>query len=91
MNTDQIGSDVFQGLTLQARLNLCKKHSYLLKNPEDTARVFKEAFYIAGTGRPGPVLIDIPMDVQKSVIDFEYPEKCEIRSYKPTKRATTFR
>ncbi|WP_278245384.1 hypothetical protein [Ruminococcus albus] len=47
-------------------------------------RVFKEAFYIAGTGRPGPVLIDVPMDVQKMMVDFKYPKKCEIRSYKPT-------
>ena len=84
VNTDQIGSDVFQEADITGSAEPFVKHSYLLKDPEDTARVFKEAFYIAGTGRPGPVLIDIPMDVQKAVIDFEYPEKCEIRSYKPT-------
>ena len=84
VNTDQIGSDVFQEADITGSAEPFVKHSYLLKDPEDTARVFKEAFYIAGTGRPGPVLIDIPMDVQKAVIDFEYPVKCEIRSYKPT-------
>ena len=84
VNTDQIGSDVFQEADITGSAEPFVKHSYLLKDPEDTARVFKEAFYIAGTGRPGPVLIDIPMDVQKAVVDFEYPEKCEIRSYKPT-------
>lgn len=83
VNTDQIGSDVFQEADITGAAEPFVKHSYLLKNPEDTARVFKEAFYIAGSGRPGPVLIDVPMDVQKAVIDFSYPEKCEIRSYKP--------
>ncbi|MGN0594605.1 MAG: biosynthetic-type acetolactate synthase large subunit [Hominimerdicola sp.] len=84
VNTDQIGSDVFQEADITGSAEPFVKHSYLLKNPDDLARVFKEAFYIAGSGRPGPVLIDVPMDVQKAVIDFEYPEKCEIRSYKPT-------
>lgn len=84
VNTDQIGSDVFQEADITGAAEPFVKHSYLLKNPEDTPRVFKEAFYIAGTGRPGPVLIDIPMDVQKMEIDFKYPEKCDIRSYKPT-------
>lgn len=84
VNTDQIGSDVFQEADITGAAEPFVKHSYLLKDPGDTARVFKEAFYIAGSGRPGPVLIDIPMDVQKEVIDFTYPEKCEIRSYKPT-------
>lgn len=83
VNTDQIGSDVFQEADITGSAEPFVKHSYLLKNPNDLARVFKEAFYIAGTGRPGPVLIDVPMDVQKAVIDFEYPEKCEIRSYRP--------
>lgn len=84
VNTDQIGSDVFQEADITGAAEPFVKHSYLLKEPDDLARVFKEAFYIAGTGRPGPVLIDIPMDVQKAEIDFEYPYKCEIRSYKPT-------
>lgn len=84
VNTDQIGSDVFQEADITGSAEPFVKHSYLLKNPNDLAKVFKEAFYIAGSGRPGPVLIDVPMDVQKAEIDFQYPEKCEIRSYKPT-------
>ncbi len=84
VNTDQIGSDVFQEADITGAVEPFIKHSYLLKNPEDLPRVFKEAFYIAGTGRPGPVLIDVPMDVQKAEIDFEYPEAVDIRGYKPT-------
>ena len=75
VNTDQIGSDVFQEADITGAAEPFVKHSYLLKNPDDVARVFKEAFYIAGTGRPGPVLIDVPMDVQKMTVDFSYPKK----------------
>ena len=84
VNTDQIGSDVFQEADITGAAEPFVKHSYLLKNADDLPQVFKEAFYIAGTGRPGPVLIDVPMDVQKAEIDFEYPESVDIRSYKPT-------
>ena len=84
VNTDQIGSDVFQEADVTGAAEPFVKHSYLLKDPKDVAKVFKEAFYIAGTGRPGPVLIDVPMDVQKMTVDFTYPKKAEIRSYKPT-------
>lgn len=90
VNTDQIGSDVFQEADITGAAEPFVKHSYLLKDPEDTAKVFKEAFYIAGSGRPGPVLIDVPMDVQKMTIDFNYPKKCEIRSYKPTGKGNAF-
>lgn len=84
VNTDQIGRDVFQEADITGAAEPFVKHSYLLSNPSDLPRVFKEAFYIAGTGRPGPVLIDIPMDVQKSEIDFEYPDSVSIRGYKPS-------
>lgn len=84
VNTEQIGRDVFQEADITGSAEPFVKHSYLLKRPEDTARVFKEAFYIAGTGRRGPVLIDIPFDVQKAEIDFEYPEAVDIRSYRPS-------
>ncbi|MBP3799315.1 MAG: biosynthetic-type acetolactate synthase large subunit [Ruminococcus sp.] len=84
VNTDQIGSDVFQEADVTGAAEPFVKHSYLLKDPEDVGRVFKEAFYIAGSGRPGPVLIDVPMDVQKMMVDFKYPKSCLIRSYKPT-------
>lgn len=83
VNTDQIGRDVFQEADITGAAEPFVKHSYLLSDPKNLPRVFKEAFYIAGTGRPGPVLIDIPMDVQKAEIDFEYPDSVSIRGYKP--------
>ena len=90
VNTDQIGSDVFQEADITGAAEPFVKHSYLVKDPNDIPRVFKEAFYIAGSGRPGPVLIDMPMDVQKAEIDFEYPKKVDIRSYKPTLKGNAF-
>lgn len=84
VNSDQIGRDVFQEADITGSAEPFVKHSYLLKRPEDTAEVFKRAFYIAGTGRRGPVLIDVPFDIQKAEIDFEYPETVEIRSYRPS-------
>ena len=81
-----LGSDVFQEVDITGACEPFIKHSYLLKDPKEVARVFKEAFYIAGTGRPGPVLSDIPMDVQKMQVDFTYPEEVSIRSYKPTSK-----
>ena len=84
VNTDQIGRDVFQEADITGSAEPFVKHSYLLKKPEDTARVFKEAFYIAGSGRRGPVLIDIPYDVQLAEINFEYPDTVDIRSYRPS-------
>lgn len=84
VNSDQIGRDVFQEADITGSAEPFVKHSYLLKRPEDTAEVFKRAFYLAGTGRRGPVLIDVPFDVQKAEIDFEYPETVDIRSYRPS-------
>lgn len=81
-----LGSDVFQEVDITGACEPFIKHSYLLKDPAQVARVFKEAFYIAGSGRPGPVLIDVPMDVQKMEVDFEYPKEVSIRSYKPTSK-----
>ena len=83
VNTDQIGSDVFQEADITGSAEPFVKHSYLLKDPEDTARVFKEAFYIARTGRPGPVLIDLPKDVMAELGSAEYPKTVNIRGYKP--------
>lgn len=84
VNCDQIGRDVFQEADITGSAEPFVKHSYLVKNAQDLPRVMKEAFYIAGSGRPGPVLIDVPMDVQNQEIDFSYPQKAQIRSYKPT-------
>lgn len=90
VNSDQIGRDVFQEADITGSAEPFVKHSYLLNRPEDTAEVFKRAFYIAGTGRKGPVLIDVPCDVQKAEIDFEYPETVEIRSYRPSSKGNGF-
>lgn len=84
VNSDQIGRDVFQEADITGAAEPFVKHSYLVKDAESVPQVFKRAFYIAGSGRPGPVLIDMPFDVQKEEIDFIYPETVEIRSYKPS-------
>lgn len=80
-----LGRDVFQEADMRGATRSFVKHSYLVKNPDDIPRVFKEAFYIASTGRKGPVLIDIPMDVQQAELKkkFEYPAEVIIRGYKP--------
>lgn len=90
VNTEQIGRDVFQEADITGSAEPFVKHSYLLKRPEDTAEVFKRAFYIAGTGRRGPVLIDVPFDVQLAEIDFEYPDSVEIRSYRPSTKGNGY-
>lgn len=82
--TDQIGRDVFQEADITGATEPFCKHNYLVKNAKDLPRIFKEAFHIAATGRPGPVVIDIPIDVQKKEINFEYPAAVEIKGYKPT-------
>ncbi len=84
VNSDQIGRDVFQEADITGSSEPFVKHSYIVKNPASICDVIKKAFYIAETGRPGPVLIDVPMDVQLMETEFLYPDKVEIRSYKPT-------
>jgi len=84
VNSDQIGRDVFQEADITGAAEPFVKHSYLVKNAQEIPQIFKEAFYIAGSGRPGPVLIDIPMDIQNVDINFDYPKEVSIRSYKPT-------
>ncbi len=84
VSTELLGRDVFQEADITGAAEPFVKHSYLVKEPESIARVMKEAFYIASTGRPGPVLIDIPVDVQRVKIKFDYSFEASIRSYKPT-------
>lgn len=84
VSTDQIGRDVFQEADITGSAEPFVKHSFLVKDAEKIPEIFKLAFHIAGTGRKGPVLIDVPFDIQKTMIDFSYPEKVEIMSYKPT-------
>lgn len=79
-----IGNDAFQEVDIVGITRPITKHSYLVRDVADLARTVKDAFYIASTGRPGPVLIDIPKDVFLSESDFEYPETVNIPGYKPT-------
>ena len=82
--TQLIGNDAFQEVDIVGITRPCTKHNYLVKNIEDLAKTIKEAFYIASSGRPGPVLIDIPKDVVNQLTEYQSPEKVRLRSYNPT-------
>ncbi|MBR1771094.1 MAG: biosynthetic-type acetolactate synthase large subunit [Lachnospiraceae bacterium] len=85
VNSELLGSDVFQEADITGAVESFVKYSYLVKDADDIPRVFKEAFHIANTGRKGPVLIDVPIDVQNAVCNkFKYPEEISLRTYKPT-------
>lgn len=85
VDSELLGSDVFQEADITGALESFVKYSYLIKDVADIPRVFKEAFYIANTGRKGPVLIDIPIDIQLTeVAKFKYPKEVHMRTYKPT-------
>ena len=80
-----LGRDIFQEVDITGAVAPFSKHSYLVKNANDIPRVVKEAFHIASTGRPGPVLIDIPIDIQNQELKkFSYPPEVNIRGYKPS-------
>ncbi len=81
--THAIGSDAFQEADVVGITRPVTKHNYLIKDVKDIARVVREAFFIASTGRPGPVLIDFPVDVSRAEAEFEWPEEVHIRSYNP--------
>ncbi|MEA3386616.1 MAG: biosynthetic-type acetolactate synthase large subunit [Thermodesulfobacteriota bacterium] len=81
--TALIGNDAFQEVDIVGITRPCTKHNYLVKDVKDLPQVLKEAFYIARSGRPGPVLIDLPKDVQNGKAEFNYPEKIKLRSYNP--------
>ena len=84
VNLEQLGRDVFQEADITGACESFTKHSYLVKDAAELPRIFKEAFHIASTGRPGPVLIDVPEDVQEALLEsFHYPEKADIPGYKP--------
>jgi acetolactate synthase-1/2/3 large subunit len=78
-----IGNDAFQETDFVGVTRPLVKHSYLVLRAEDVARIVREAFHIAETGRPGPVLIDLPKDVQQAEAEWEWPEQVDIRGYKP--------
>ncbi|MGK2906021.1 MAG: biosynthetic-type acetolactate synthase large subunit [Desulfuromonadales bacterium] len=82
--TGLIGNDAFQEADLIGITRPITKHNYLVKDVKDLARIIKQSFYIARSGRPGPVVIDLPKDVQVATAKFEYPETVELRGYKPT-------
>ncbi len=81
--THLIGNDAFQEADIVGITRSCTKHNYLVKNVAELAATIKQAFYIARTGRPGPVLIDLPKNVITASTEFSYPETIHIRSYNP--------
>ncbi|MBI5468592.1 MAG: biosynthetic-type acetolactate synthase large subunit [Deltaproteobacteria bacterium] len=81
--TALIGNDAFQEADIVGITRPCTKHNYLVKDIKDLPRIIKEAFYIATTGRPGPVLVDLPKDVLTAEAEYKYPEKVHIDSYQP--------
>ena len=81
--TRLVGSDAFQEVDIVGITRSCTKHNYLVTDVNDLARIVKEAFYIARTGRPGPVLVDIPKDVQQAVTKYEPIGEVKLKSYKP--------
>nr|WP_312580033.1 biosynthetic-type acetolactate synthase large subunit [Sedimentibacter sp.] len=89
VDSTSIGRDMFQEADIIGATESFTKNSYLVKDAKEIPRIFKEAFYIASTGRKGPVLIDIPKDIQDTYIDFEYPSEINIRGYKPTLNGNT--
>ena len=85
VKSELIGCDVFQEADITGAVESFVKYSYLVKNVKDLPRIFKEAFHIANTGRKGPVLIDVPIDIQQAEVSkFVYPEEVSLRTYKPT-------
>lgn len=81
--TSLIGNDAFQEVDTIGITRPCVKHNFLVKDVEDLAYTIKKAFHIATTGRPGPVVIDVPKDVQVALTKFNYPKKIALRSYNP--------
>ncbi len=79
-----IGNDAFQEADITGITRPITKHNYMVKDAKDLSRIVREAFFIASTGRPGPVLIDIPSDIQLQDAELIWPETVDIRSYKPT-------
>ncbi len=79
-----IGTDAFQEIDAVGISRPCTKHNYLVTDAKDLPRIMKEAFYVASTGRPGPVHVDIPKDVTAQIEEFVYPDAVEMETYKPT-------
>jgi len=84
VSTNLLGNDAFQEADIVGISRSCTKHNFLVKDVADLATTIKEAFYLAASGRPGPVLVDIPKDVSMATAEFHYPDKVYIRGYNPT-------
>ena len=84
VNTSLIGNDAFQEVDIVGITRPCTKHNYLVKDVKDLARIIKEAFYIARSGRPGPVLVDLPKDMIQSYTEYKLIKEARLRSYNPT-------
>ncbi len=90
VDSGQMGSDVFQEADISGACESFVKYSYIVRSVQDIPRIFREAFYIAGTGRKGPVLIDFPCDVQKETLrSFAIPDAVSMRTYRPTVKGNT--
>ncbi len=84
VKTALIGNDAFQEVDVSGITRPISKHNYLVKDVKNLTTVIKNAFHIASTGRPGVVVVDLPVDIQIQETDFQYPETADIRGYKPT-------
>jgi acetolactate synthase-1/2/3 large subunit len=84
VTTDLIGNDAFQEANITGITLPVTKHNYLIRDASEIPQTIKEAFHIASTGRPGPVLVDIPKDVQTTMVRFDYPKKVHLPGYQPT-------
>ena len=85
--TALIGNDAFQEADIVGITRPCTKHNYLVKDVNDLARIIREAFYLARSGRPGPILVDLPKDVINAKAEYKYPKKIALKGYKPTTEA----
>ena len=84
--TSVIGDDAFQEVDAIGITRPCVKHNFLVKDVKDLAVTLKKAFFIASTGRPGPVLVDVPKDITANLCEYNYPESVEMRSYAPVQK-----
>ena len=81
--TNLIGNDAFQEVDILGITRPCTKHNFLVKDVKELASVMRKAFFLARSGRPGPVLVDLPRDIMRSATEFIWPEEVEMRSYRP--------
>ena len=84
--TALIGNDAFQEVDIVGITRPCTKHNFLVKDISQLTKVLRQAFYLARSGRPGPVLVDLPKDIQQTLGEFHWPEDVQMRSYNPTYR-----